>query len=321
MASTRAWRDGVLVAEGFPVAQISDYLENGDCTVWADFVSPSEDDLAAIQEELGLHDLAIEDAVHEHQRAKLDRYDSHLFLATYDVAIDDDIALVKTEVKAFITPRAFITVHDESFDISRLTERWDGVAALAGNGSSYLLWGLLDVVSDAQFEAVQVLDTAADELEELLFDDDADDQEVQRRSFELRKSLVMLRRVVLPSRDVAAALLRHEQASERRAMVPYFQDVYDHVLRTTEWTDTVRELIATILETSIGIRSNRMNLIMKKVTSWAAIIAVPTAITGYFGQNLLFPGFGTAWGTVLSSALILVVGFTLYFSFKRRDWL
>jgi len=105
------------------------------------------------------------------------------------------------------------------------------------------------------------------------------------------------------------------------AMQPYFQDVYDHVLRATEWSESLRDLVTTILETNISIQGNRMNLIMKKVTSWAAIIAVPTAITGFFGQNLLFTGFGTVWGVWLSLALIGVTSMALYFSFKRRDWL
>jgi magnesium transporter len=104
-------------------------------------------------------------------------------------------------------------------------------------------------------------------------------------------------------------------------MTLYFQDIYDHVLRATEWTESLRDLVTTILETNISIQGNRMNLIMKKVTSWAAIIAVPTAITGFFGQNLLFPGNGTVWGVWISSALILLVGAGLYLSFKKRDWL
>jgi magnesium transporter len=145
--------------------------------------------------------------------------------------------------------------------------------------------------------------------------------DVERRSFELRKSLVVLRRAVVPMRDVVSSVIRHEVDLRDPTMIPYFQDVYDHVLRTTDWTDTVRDLLTTILDTNIGMRGNRMNNIMKKVTSWAAIIAVPTAITGFFGQNLAFPGFGTVWGTVVSSVLIVTTGFALYVSFKKRDWL
>jgi magnesium transporter len=322
MAITRLYRDGVLVAEDFPVEEISDHLGEPGCAVWADFVSPTEADLATIQEELGLHRLAVEDATHEHQRPKLDIYDSHWFLAAYDMRFDDETGIVsKHEVTAFITERALVTVHDESFDVHRVTERWDSVVDLASAGSSFLLWGLLDVIVDAQFEAVRQLDQAADDLEDLLFDDAPHDREIQRRSFALRKSIVFARRAVLPMRDVLSGVMRHELTRSQSVIAPYYQDVFDHVLRTIEWTDTVRDLLATIVDTNEGIRGNRMNLVMKKVTSWAAIIAVPTAITGFFGQNLLFPGYGTAWGVALSSALIVATGVALYFSFKRNDWL
>ena len=104
-------------------------------------------------------------------------------------------------------------------------------------------------------------------------------------------------------------------------MAPYYQDVYDHVLRATEWTDSLRDLVNSILETNITIQGNRMNLIMKKVTSWAAIIAVPTAITGFYGQNLPYPGFGKESGLLVSAGLIVGIGAALYIAFKRWEWL
>lgn len=306
----------------FPVAEISDYLAEPDATVWADFTSPTTEDLATIEEELTLHHLAVEDAVHEHQRPKLDRYDSHLFLAAYAVDLDAETkALSKVEVKAFITERALVTVHPEAFDIAVVTQRWDSNPDLVKHGVAFLLWGLLDVVVDGHFETVQDLDGEIEVYEELLFDGKNHGTEVQRNSFELRKNLVMLRRAVLPMREVVNTLMRRDIEMMDRQMVPYYQDVYDHVLRATEWTESLRDLVATILDTNLSIQSNRMNLIMKKVTSWAAIIAVPTAITGFFGQNLQFVGFGTAWGSWLSLALIVVTGGALYASFRRRDWL
>lgn len=323
MATTRLYRNGALVAEGFPVADISDHLaENGNVAVWADFVSPTEDDLATIQEELGLHRLAVEDATHEHQRPKLDIYDSHWFIAAYDMRFDAETGVVtKTEISAFVTPHALVTVHTADFDISRVTARWESASELATAGSAFLLWGLLDVVADAQFDAVRDLDQAADDLEDLLFDDKPHDREIGRRSFELRKSLMTVRRAVLPMRDVVSGVIRHALGGNESLIAPYFQDVFDHVLRATEWTETVRDFIATIVDTNVGIRANRMNLIMKKVTSWAAIIAVPTAITGFFGQNLAFPLYGTVAGSVVSTALIVVVAVVLWGVFRRNDWL
>ncbi|GAB3605574.1 magnesium transporter CorA family protein [Conyzicola nivalis] len=322
MVTTRLYRAGKLVKTDFPVAEISDYLEEADATVWADFTSPTAADLAIIEEELSLHHLAVEDAIHEHQRPKLDRYDSHLFLTAYAVDLDAVThELTKVEVKAFITSKAVVTVHPESFDMDAVVQRWDSNPDLAKYGSAFLLWGILDVIVDGHFETVQDLDGEIETYENLLFDDKNHGTEIQRNSFELRKNLVGLRRAVLPMREVVNTLMRRDMELMAHEMVPYFQDVYDHVLRATEWTESLRDLVATILDTNLSIQGNRMNLIMKKVTSWAAIIAVPTAITGFFGQNLQFVGFGTEWGSYLSLGLIVVVGGALYASFKRRDWL
>lgn len=322
MVTTRLYRAGKIVKEGFAVEEISDHLGEKGCTVWADFTAPSEADLASIEEELGLHRLAVEDALHDLQRPKLDRYDTHLFLAAYAVELDTVTGQLKTSaVKAFITPRAIVTVHDPDFDMAPVVERWGNDSDLAAHGIGFLLWGLLDVIIDGHFDTVQLLDAQIESLEDALFDDVPRDKEVQKRSFELRKSLVLLRRVVLPMREVVNTVLRRDLQSIDPAMLPYFQDVYDHVLRATEWTESLRDLVTTILETNISIQGNRMNMIMKKVTSWAAIIAVPTAITGFFGQNLAFAGFGTGWGVWMSIALIVAVSGVLYLGFKKRDWL
>jgi magnesium transporter len=104
-------------------------------------------------------------------------------------------------------------------------------------------------------------------------------------------------------------------------MMPYYQDVYDHVLRAADWTDSLRDLVTTILETNLTIQGNRMNIITKKVTSWAAIIAVPTFVTGFYGMNVPYPGFSEKTGFIISVAFMLVAGVVLYFVFKVKDWL
>jgi magnesium transporter len=322
MATTRLYTDGVLSASGFPIEHISHYVGVDGCAVWVDFQSPAPGELDGLEQELGLHNLAIEDALKEHQRPKLDRYETHLFLAAYDVSLHRDSGeLSKTEVKAFITPQVLVTVHDANFAIEDVVSRWDDNEDLASNGVSFLLWGLLDHIVDGHFDAVQVLDDEIEALEDALFDDVPRTSEVHRRSFQLRKSLVFLRRVVLPMREVLNTAMRRDMGVRNPEMQPYFQDIYDHVLRATEWTESLRDLVSTVLETNISIQGNRMNLIMKKVTSWAAIIAVPTAITGFFGQNLAFAGFGTIWGVWVSIGFILVASVSLYAAFRARDWL
>jgi magnesium transporter len=323
-ARTRVYQDGKLIAEGFPVEDISEYLENESAVIWLDLLAPDRADLAVLSEEFGLHPLAIEDATHPHERTKIDRYNSHLFLAAYAVHLDaatGEIAM--SEFAAFVTNRAVITVRkDDGVNIDSVLAYWDGSPDLATEGVGYLLHGLLDNIVDGYFSAVQVLDDEIEKLEDLLFADAARDQgAVQRRSFELRKSLVLFRRVVLPMREVVNTVMRRDVHVLTEPLQPYYQDVYDHVLRATEWTESLRDLVTTILETNLTVQSNRMNVITKKVTSWAAIVAVPTFITGFYGMNVPYPGFGHAVGLEVSLAIMLVSAAVLYVVFKRKDWL
>jgi magnesium transporter len=323
MRNTRLYRDGVLEAKDFPASQISDYLEEPGTVVWLDLCEPDQKDLQVISEEFGLHPLAIEDATQPHERPKLDRYQDHYSLTAYAVGLDAATGMLSTsELAAFVTPRALITVRkDAKFDIDGMVARWDGSADLAVHGVGFLLWGLLDFVVDGHFTTVQQLDEAIEGLEDLLFDERPKSAEVQRRSFELRKSLVVLRRLVLPMREVVNSLLRRDLGLVDQAMAPYFQDVYDHVLRATEWTESLRDLVSTILETNITIQGNRLNATTKKVTGWAAIIAVPTAVTGYYGMNVPYPGFGQHSGVVTSTVLLVGLSTGLYVLFRRLDWL
>ena len=291
--------------------------------IWLDLRDPDRADLAVLSEEFGLHPLAIEDAVHERERPKLDRYRSHLFLTAYGARLDRATGeLATSELAAFVTERALITVRkDDGLDIGAVVERWDASPDLAKYGVGYLLHGLLDYIVDGHFDTVQTLDEEIEDLEDQLFSSVPQDREVQRRSFELRKSLVLLRRVVLPMREVVNALMRRDLHIVGDQLQPYYQDVYDHVLRATEWTESLRDLVTTILETNLTIQGNRMNVITKKVTSWAAIIAVPTLVTGFYGMNVPYPGFSKQAGFDASVGIMLIAGIVLYVVFKRKDWL
>jgi len=323
MTHIRLYRSGVLEATNFPVQDISEYIRQPGVTVWLDMCAPDADDLATISEELDLHQLAVEDAVQERQRPKLDRYDSHLFVTAYAVALDTTTGQLDTfEVAVFVTHNALVTVRkSEQFDIEGVVARWDASPDLAKHGVSFLLHGLLDFVVDGHFSAVQALDDEIETLEDLLFDDKRPEVAVQRRSFKLRKSLVELRRVVLPMREVVNSLMRRDLGTVDDGMAPYYQDVYDHVLRATEWTESLRDLVTTILETNLTIQGNRLNVITKQVTSWAAIIAVPTAITGFYGQNVPYPGFGHESGFYASTIIIFALSGGLYVLFRRWNWL
>jgi magnesium transporter len=323
-ARTRLYRDGQLVEQGFAIERISDHLTDSGAMVWLDLRSPDHEDLAVLQEEFGLHPVAIEDALVERERPKIDRYRTHLFLTAYGARLDTTTGeLATSELAAFILPRALITIRkDDGLDIGKVVERWDASSDLVPHGVAYLLYGLLDYIVDGHFEAVQSLDDAVEGLEDDLFTPPtAGHLYVQRRSFELRKSLVVLRRVVLPMREVLNTVMRRDLRHVDEELLPYYHDVYDHVLRATEWTESLRDLVTTILETNLTIQGNRMNVITKKVTSWAAIIAVPTFITGFYGMNVPYPGFSDRLGLI--AAIVIMIGSAsfLYWLFRRNDWL
>ncbi len=321
--STRVWRSGTLEAENFPLAQISDYLAQEDCVVWVDVCSPDTRQLQVIAAELSLDPLAVEDAISRRERPKADRYRSHLFVNSYAVELDRDSGTLRTdEVSAFVLPRALVTVRqDDWFDTSRFVSRWDENPDLIKNGVSALLYGLLDVIVDGHFEAVEMLDDEIEALEDALFEERPQTREVQRRTFALRKSLVQLRRMVLPTREVVNTLMRRDVKLMGESMGLYYQDLYDHVLRASEWTESLRDMVTTIFETNLSLQDARLNNIVKKLSAWAAIIAVPTAVTGYYGQNLPYPGY-MQWSGYLTSVLVTVLlAGGIFVAFRRRGWL
>ena len=323
MLRNRIYRNGRLFAKDVPAEDLSEHLEEPETLVWVDLCGPAQAELQVVADELALHDLAVQDALGRRQRPKVDHYAGHIFCAAFQSTLDAASGAIRlAEVAAFATPRALVTVRkNQEFDIDAVVRRWDDEEDLAVHGVPFLLHGLLDHVVDSHFETVQALDEATEVLEDLLFDERPRDHQVQRRSFELRKSLVLLRHVVLPMREVVNTLIRRDWQAVAAPLIPYYQDLYDHVLRVSEWTDSLRDLVTTILETYLTIQGNRMNSIMKKVTSWAAIIAVPTAITGFYGQNVPYPGFGHWVGFVASSVLIVAGSAALYGLFRRAGWL
>ena len=201
--------------------------------------------------------------------------------------------LDETEIDAFINSRWIITVRkNEGFSMDPVLRRWDRSGDLAKHGVSFLLYGLLDVIVDGYFETVQAFDDYYDEVSEGIFSERPLDPAQQRHWFKMRQALVRFHRLAVPLREAVSGLMRREHSAVSESLYPYFQDVYDHILRVSESTDALRDLVSTIVETNLSLRDYRQNQVMKKVTSWAAIIAVPTLITGYYGM-MSVEDFGT----------------------------
>jgi magnesium transporter len=328
---SRLWRNGVLEAEDFPLERVSEYLNEADCLVWVDLCEPDPAHLDELATEIGLVPQAVEDALARQERVKAIRYATHTFLTVYatQLAVGERAGqgrapgLRVSRVSVFILPRGIVTVRqDRGFDIEEVVSRWDDNPDLLKYGVAALVHGLLDAVVDGHFDAVEVLDEAMEGLEDLLFDDRAATNELQRQTYRIRRDLVELRRVVLPMREVVSAVVRHRKdLNAPTELDPWYDDLYDHVLRASEWTESLRDMVTTIFETNLSLQDARLNTVMKKLTAWAAIIAVPTAVTGWFGQNVPYPGFAQPTGFILSAVIIAGLALGLYISFKRRDWL
>lgn len=322
----RVWRAGK-PQDDFEFASISDYLVEDDTLVWVDMYNADHASLKDLAQELGLNDWAVEDAVADAERTKATVYKTHTFFTVYAVAPkepgdDTESSLSTHRISGFVLPQGLITVRlPPYFDIDDVSQRFD---ELGGQefGVGALVHGLLDVVVDGHFAAVQCLDDAVESIEDDLFADVNPKAGLQRRTFLLRKDLVELRRIVLPMREVVNAI-QHRRLDAKTApeLDPLYADLYDHVLRASEWTESLRDMVTTVFETNLSLQDARLNTVMKKLTGWAAIIAVPTAITGFYGQNVQYPGFQTVAGFIASSAVIVLLVAALYISFKRRDWL
>ena len=320
------WRGGK-PQDDFEFASISDYLTEPDTLVWADIYDPDHAALKELATELGLNDWAVEDAVADAERTKATVYQTHTFFTVYAVspaqpADDTESALSTHRISGFVLPQGLITVRlSPEFHIDAVSRRFDELGSQE-HGVGALVHGLLDVVVDGHFEAVQRLDDAVESIEDELFTDSNPKSGLQRRTFRLRKDLVELRRVVLPMREVVSAIQhRRLDAKTSPELDPMYADLYDHVLRASEWTESLRDMVSTVFETNLSLQDARLNTVMKKLTSWAAIIAVPTAITGFYGQNVTYPGIETVTGFIVSTVLIVLLVAVLYISFKRRNWL
>jgi len=306
------------------VERVSDYLEQPDTLVWADLCLPDRNELHQIADELGLAPLAVEDAVESHERPKVDRYSTHFFLTTYAMTFPPDQKLHVAKVSAFVLPQALVTVHRPDFDMEPVVKAWDETPEMFEFGGRGLLYGLLDVIVDGHLACLQQLDDRVEEAEDGLFDEKLrSDTDVQRQTYELRRQMTGVRKVVLPMRDVADTMLRHAEVhhGEQTEIVERLRDLRDHVIRTNEWNDSLRDVVTTMFETGLSLADARLNQIVRKLSGWAAIIAVPTAVTGFYGQNVPYPGFGQWWGFVLSSVVTVVLAIGIWALFRKRGWL
>jgi magnesium transporter len=322
--TARLYCKGKLEEIDFDPARIDEALAVKGNLVWLDIAGTPEQiekSVPMLREEFGFHELALEDCIHPHQRPKIEQYDDYFFIVAYGVTIEE-VELVKHEMAMFVGHNYLVTVRkDPAYDLSSCLERWDAHSELAAEGGGYLLYILLDEVVDGYFDVLDAYQGRTEDLEELVFGG-SDHEDAHSHIFRLRKEMVLFRRFIAPLREVLDVMQRRTVDVVTERLEPYYRDVYDHVLRAADFLDGIRDILASALEANLAVVSNRLNEVMKSLSSWAAIILVPTLIAGIYGMNFVhMPELNWLLGYPFAIGLMVISGLALYTAFKRRGWL
>ena len=301
---------------------ISDVLANEDSGfIWVGLYEPADEILEKLQEEFGLHDLAIEDAQNAHQRPKLEAYGNSLFAVMHTAQVVDE-KIVYGETHAFLGPRYLITVrHGASLSYAPVRERVQREPELLVLGPSYALYAVLDFIVDNYRPIIDEFRDTANSLEQAIFADTYRRQTVVRL-YQLKRELTQMRMAVGPLQDVLAQLSRTQNAMIPEEVRLYFRDVHDHALRVNDAIDTLREMLTPALSVNLSLVTLAQGEIVKRLGAWAALLAAPTLITSWYGMNFEhMPETGSRYGYwILIGGVALACG-VLYRLFKRAKWL
>ena len=305
-----------------PADQLSELRGEHPC--WLDISNPLSEEFELVAKELELHPLAVEDAQHGHQRPKIDQYETHYFIVFYALETPSPGVVNYHEISIFVAHNAIVTVHPGDFSARKLVEKRFVEGHLQTTG--LLLYALLDTMVDQYFEVVDQFGERIELLEQFVAEEAGPNlhraHAPLRELFLVKRDLLQLRKTIAPERDVLQVLVRGDLRELREiGKRAYFQDVYDHILRVTDEIDTFRELTSNVIDAYLAAASNRLNEVMKVLTSIATVLLVLTVVTGFFGQNWSFIPYGSLplfWVSMAVTGLI-AVGLVMYF--RRRGWL
>jgi len=293
----------------------------GDGVVWLGLHEPDEDLLRIIQSELGLHELLIEDVHQAHQRPKLDTYGDVVFLAVRTAQlIGDKIEFGETHL---IVGKGYIVSirHGASSSYADVRSRCERSPELMRIGESFIVYAILDFITDNYFPVLDEIEEELELIEKEIFAVTPANEKIER-IYRLRVELQRMRRVVSPMVEISNRLGRHEFPAAAAAIQPYLHDLADHVQLVNDAIVDLRERLASAFEATLLLAGARQNDIVKKLASWAAILAVPTAIAGIYGMNFKFmPELDWEFG--YPAAMVFMGGLCtfLYYRFKRASWL
>ncbi|HKG22632.1 MAG TPA: magnesium/cobalt transporter CorA [Blastocatellia bacterium] len=301
--------------------KISELCENSNNIIWVDVSDPTSEDFDELAKEFGFHHLSIEDCRKEHQRPKIEEYQGYYFVVLYEAELKEEERLELRELNIFLGKNYLVTVHSQPIKaIAQADRLWREWTDLAERGTGLLAYLLIDAIVDDYFPLLDYLSDRMDTLEDQIFEDFQPDaiQEI----FHIKKELLFLRRAITPLRDVFNTLLRREQPIFSRETLVYFQDVYDHLIRVADSIDTLRDMLSSTMDAYLSVTGNRMNMVMKTLTSISTILMSVTLIAGIYGMNFEhMPELRWRYGYVGALAAMLAIGLGVYFYFRKIRWL
>src|SRR5450631_25522 len=315
-----AYQEGKKLSD-IPKEDISEYVKRPDCFVWVALKDPEPEELEEMREQFGLHELAIEDASHGHQRPKLEEYGDSLFVVLQTVELKGDDLQVG-EIEIFVGPNYVLSVrmHSER-GFQSVRTRCESEPHLLKQGAAFVLYALMDAVVDRYFPVLDALESKLEQIEEQIFKRNTARSNIEAL-YGLKQNLMTLKHAVDPLMEATGKLTGGRVPQLCMGMREYFRDVFDHLQRIHATIEGIRDMQATAIQVNLGMISLNETEVTKKLAAWAAIIAVPTMIAGIYGMNFKnMPELDWQWGYPVSVAVMLILDFWLYMNFKKTKWL
>jgi len=290
--------------------------------VWIGLHEPSEEILSQVQKQFGLHDLAIEDAHSAHQRSKMELYGNSVFIVMRTAQMNQEHHIDFGETHLFVGPNFIVSVrHGSSVSYADVRMRCENSPTLLGKGQGFALYAIMDFIIDKYFPVVNDLEQELEKLEDSIFKEKPS-RETTEQIYQLKRELLEVKRAVSPMVDICNRLMRFDIMFISEDTRPYFRDVYDSVIRINEIMDNTRELLNTALEANFSLISISQNDVSKKFAGWAAIIAIPTMVAGFYGMNFRFmPEAEWEYGFYAVILVTILACCLLYYLFRRSGWL
>ena len=316
-----AYENGSKLAD-IPVAEISDYLQRPGCFVWVALKDATPEEMATMQQEFGLHELAVEDSLHGHQRPKVEEYGDTVFAVVHTVEMTPADEIATGEVDIFVGPKFVLSVRNRSNqNLLQVRERSEREPQLLRHGPAFVFYALLDAVVDRYFPIIDRLETELEELENRMFNAGTSQSNIQRL-YELKRESGVVRHAVTPLIDAVHKLFSGRVPAVCENNREYFRDVFDHLLRMNGSLDNLRDTIGTAIQVNLAMVAIDESVVNKRLAAWAGIFAVISAFAGIWGMNFKnMPELEWRYGYPMALGTIAVVCVILYRQFKKSGWL